>query len=107
MNLKNKVSKKSSNGIYENHNNIIEVFREAFKGESSIAKKYRLRLNDPRSEERIRISMGGGAGRVVAEINGLCVLIKERKAYYIFMQDKNISEMFNYLKKFKRLNGGG
>ncbi len=96
------------NGKYNSHEKILDIFKKAFqnKEEDSIVVRYRLRLKEPRGDERVRISMGG-AHRDIAEVIGDCVLIKERKAYHIFMQDADIKKMFNELAKKKRLNGAG
>ena len=118
MNLKDKMAstkkedaqkkEEDTNGKYS-HNEILAVFKKSFlnEEEDSIAVRYRLRLKEPRGDQRVRISMGGGAQRDIAEVIGECVLIKERKAYHIFMQDDDIKKMFNELKERKRLNGAG
>ena len=99
--IKEEVEEKK-NGKYE-HEDILKVFKKRFSKEDGIAIQYRLRLN-PRGDERVRISMGGGH-RDILEIFGNCIVIKERRAYHIFMQDKDLGKMFNFLQENKRLNG--
>lgn len=107
MSLKDKVNRLDKvNGREYDHKKIITVFEESFSktDDKSIVVQYRLLLNLPRSSERVRISMGG-ARRDVVEIIGDCILIKERRAYHVLMQDEKINKMLKYLKSNNRLNG--
>ena len=97
-----------TNGKYGNHEDILEVFKKSFSNsdDDSIVKRYRLRLNEPRGQERVRISMGG-SGRDIVEIYGNNILIKERKAFHILNQDPDIKSMLTALKELNRLHGAG